>query len=184
MVRQRQCCHTNKLQNGSRTFRQRISRVGQYLWREWGRPILPVLFVGLMVRGAVADWNDVPSGSMMPTIVEGDRIFVNKLAYGLRIPLTTTWLYEWDGPQRGDVVVLLSPADGKRLVKRVIGQSGDVLELRNNHLRINGQPVVVDSLHSQQQFQLDDGTPFATIRLQRDTRSATASDFDYTRIAE
>ena len=158
MIRKIQNNLTEDYQSAPRSLTRRLRRLGQYLWREWGRPILPIIIIGLLVRGAIADWNDVPTGSMIPTIVEGDRIFVNKLAYGLRVPLTTTWLSQWDGPERGEIVVLLSPADGKRLVKRVVGQPGDVLELRNNRLLINGVPVAVNSSHEQQHMLLDDGT--------------------------
>ena len=93
-------------------------------------------------RSAIADWNIVPSGSMNPTIIEGDRIFVNKLAYGLRVPFTTWYVGHWAEPNRGDVVVFRSPADGQRLVKRVAGLAGDTVELIDNQLFINGQPAI------------------------------------------
>src|ERR1017187_6512279 len=113
--------------------------------RYWGRKeIRWWLVIGLVVfsiRSSLADWNDVPSGSMRPTILEGDRIFVNKLAYDLKVPFTTRHIAEWSNPQRGDIVVFFSPHDEKRLVKRVIGLPGDTIELRNNALVINGQPV-------------------------------------------
>ncbi len=102
-----------------------------------------VLMVGLAFsfRSAIADWNDVPTGSMKPTILIGDRIFVNKLAYDLKIPFTQTRIATWDAPKRGDIVTCWSPADGARLVKRVVGVPGDILEMRNSQLIINGQPV-------------------------------------------
>jgi len=93
------------------------------------------------LRSAVADWNDVPSGSMMPTILVGDRIFINKLAYDLKVPFTTWHIAKWGDPQRGDIIVFPSPADGIRLVKRVVAVPGDRLELRNDHLFINSQPA-------------------------------------------
>jgi signal peptidase I len=93
------------------------------------------------IRSSLADWNDVPTGSMKPTILEGDRVFVNKLAYDLKVPFTTWHIAEWSNPQRGDIVVFFSPKDGTRLVKRVIGLPGDTVELRNEQLVINGQPV-------------------------------------------
>jgi signal peptidase I len=91
-----------------------------------------------MFRSAIADWNDVPSGSMRPTIIEGDRIYVNKLAYDIRVPLTHISLRHLDEPHRGDVVIFDSKAADTRLVKRVIGVPGDVVEIRNNKLIING----------------------------------------------
>jgi len=93
------------------------------------------------IRSSLADWNDVPTGSMKPTILEGDRVYVNKLAYDLKVPFTTWHLAQWDNPQRGDIVVFYSPHDGKRLVKRVIGLPGDTIELRNDRLVLNGNPV-------------------------------------------
>jgi len=110
-------------------------------WKKEIRPLLILAVVLFAVRSSLADWNDVPSGSMRPTILEGDRIFVNKLAYDLKVPFTTWHLAEWSNPQRGDIVVFFSPHDGKRLVKRVIGLPGDTIELRNNQLVINGTPV-------------------------------------------
>lgn len=118
------------------------------IWREWIRPLLIVVVVLCSFRSAVADWNDVPTGSMKPSIVEGDRIFVNKLAYGLRVPFTSWLIAEWSGPQRGDIVVFSSPADGKRLVKRVIGLPGDKIRLRKNRLFINGQAVEYEPLNA------------------------------------
>jgi signal peptidase I len=110
-------------------------------WRQEIRPLLIMAVVLFSIRSSLADWNDVPTGSMKPTILEGDRVFVNKLAYDLKVPFTTWHITAWDNPQRGDIVVFFSPHDGQRLVKRVIGLPGDTVELRNEQLVINGQPV-------------------------------------------
>jgi signal peptidase I len=115
------------------------------LWREW-RPVLVTILILTAVRSAVADWNDVPSGSMNPTIVEGDRVFVNKLAYDLKVPFTTWHVAQWSNPKRGDVVVFFSPADGLRLVKRVIGLPGDTVQLVNDRLFVNGIPASYEAL--------------------------------------
>ena len=114
-------------------------------WRNELRPILVMALVVFSIRSSLADWNDVPSGSMKPTILEGDRVWVNKVAYDLKVPFTTWHLAEWANPMRGDIVVFYSPYDGKRLVKRVIGLPGDTLELRNNRLVLNGSPVSYES---------------------------------------
>jgi len=108
------------------------------IWRDWVKPLLVVSFVLGTFRSAVADWNDVPTGSMLPTILEGDRVFVNKLAYDLKVPFTLLRVREWRDPARGEVVVFFSPHDGKRLVKRVIGTPGDRVEMRNRVLYVNG----------------------------------------------
>lgn len=106
-------------------------------WRELrGVAIFVVLMV--MFRSAVADWSDVPTGSMKPTIIEGDRIFVNKLAYDLRLPLTHISLWRLAEPQRGDIIVFDSGELDLRLVKRVIGLPGDVVEIRQDIVHING----------------------------------------------
>jgi signal peptidase I len=123
-------------------FRSRLL----HWWRKEIRSLLILALVLFAVRSSLADWNDVPTGSMKPTIFEGDRVYVNKLAYDLKVPFTTVHLAEWGNPRRGDIVVFYSPHDGKRLVKRVIGLPGDTLELRHNGLIINGQPVEYKSL--------------------------------------
>ena len=114
------------------------------------RVFLLMILIVSSLRSALADWNDVPTGSMKPTIQEGDRVVVNKLAYDLKIPFTTINVFKWGDPQRGDIVVLFSPADGIRLVKRVVAVPGDEVELRDNQLFVNGQlakqsPVGVDN---------------------------------------
>lgn len=117
------------------TLAKRLKKI----WHELAVPVLVTAVVLFTFRSAVADWNDVPTGSMKPTLIEGDRIFVNKLAFGIRVPFTLEWITRWDGPARGDVVVFFSPApDGTRLVKRAIGVPGDVIELRENRLVVNG----------------------------------------------
>src|SRR5688500_5649188 len=105
------------------------------------RSFVFVVLLVLSFRSSIADWNDVPTGSMKPSILEGDRIYVNKLAYDLKVPFTTWHVAEWDSPERGEVVVFFSPQDGIRLVKRVIGVPGDVVEMRNNRLYVNGLPA-------------------------------------------
>ncbi len=113
----------------------------QKFWRDIGKPFLVILVVVGSFRSAVADWNDVPTGSMKPAILEGERIFVNKLAYDLRVPFTGWRVLEWAEPQRGDVVIFFSPGDDTRMVKRVVGVPGDRIEMTNNHLLVNGQPA-------------------------------------------
>jgi signal peptidase I len=107
-------------------------------WKNWLRPlVLPFLLI-TAAKSALADINYVPSGSMQPTILCGDVVFINKLAYDLRVPFTTARLARWADPARGDIVVCFAPDDGTRLVKRVAALPGDTLELRQNALYING----------------------------------------------
>ena len=117
-----------------------------------------IFFVLMMVfRSALADWMFVPTGSMNPTIVEGDRILVNKVAFGLRIPFSTVRLTQGDDPRRGDVVIFASPKDGTTLVKRVIGVPGDTVSMRDEQLIVNG--AVIEYKDSAQD---DDDLPDAT----------------------
>jgi len=126
-------------------FRFRI----RHWWRQEIRPLLILVLIMFSIRSSLADWNDVPSGSMQPTILVGDRIFVNKLAYDFKVPFTTWHLAQWANPQRGDIVVFYSPRDGTRLVKRVVGLPGDTVELRSDQLIINRQPVNYTPLNTE-----------------------------------
>lgn len=130
------------IENVDKKWRRR-SRI---LWLEWVKPLLIIGLVMFSFRSAVADWNDVPTGSMKPTIIEGDRIFINKVAYDLKFPFTRWRLAQWDDPKWGDVVVLRSPEDSKRLVKRVVGLPGDFIEISGTYLFRNGDPAVYSRL--------------------------------------
>ncbi len=121
-----------------------LKKTGRYLWLEWIRPGLVIAAVVLPLKSAIADWNWVPSGSMKPTIMEGDLVFVNKLAYDLKVPFTYWRLAQWDQPRHGDIVVFFSPKDGTRLVKRVVGFPGDTIEMKNNVLWLNGRQMNYD----------------------------------------
>jgi len=110
---------------------------GQNIWRDW-KGFIVFIFIMVMFRSAVADWNQVPSGSMLPSILIGDRVIVDKLAYDLRVPLTLMRIAQWDNPKRSDIVTFESPKDGLLLIKRVIGIPGDIVSLKDNRLSING----------------------------------------------
>ena len=102
-----------------------------------------LLLIGLMFvfRSAVADWNLVPSSSMNPTLIAGDRVVINKLAYSLRVPFTLKHVAQWASPLRGDVITFDSPADELNLIKRVVAVAGDTVEMRDNQVSVNGQLV-------------------------------------------
>lgn len=125
-------------------------------WKEWRVTLFFVVFVLVPMKSSFADWNWVPTGSMNPTILEGDLVYVNKLAYDLRVPLTFHRLTRWADPDKGDVVVVFSPEDGTRLVKRVIATPGDSVSMRDNHLFINGQSLRYEELAAEFYAGLDD----------------------------
>jgi signal peptidase I len=106
-------------------------------WREYRGFVLFIVLM-IMFRSALADWNVVPTGSMKPTIIEGDRLLVNKLAYDFKVPLTHISIYRFADPKRGEIIIFDSKAADTRLVKRVIGLPGDTVEMRDNQLIING----------------------------------------------
>ena len=121
------------------------------LWIEW-RGFLLFIAVMLLFRSTIADWNQVPSGSMEPTLLVGDRILVDKMAYDLRVPFTLRRIAQWAHPRRGDIVIFPSPLKAncppsepscptttQTWVKRVVGLPGDVVELRFNRLIVNGE---------------------------------------------
>ena len=89
-------------------------------------------------RLAIADWNPIPTGSMRPNILEGDVVLVNRVAYDFKLPLSGVALFSIDNPERGDVITFTSPTDGIRLIKRLVALPGDVVEMRNEVLTING----------------------------------------------
>ncbi len=109
-------------------------------WKEY-RSLIVFIVLMLFFRSAIADWNDVPTGSMQPTIVEGDRILVNKMAYDIRVPFTQHSLLKIADPQVNDIVIFESEVADKRLVKRVMAVPGDVISMHNNKLQINGQSL-------------------------------------------
>lgn len=110
-------------------------------WLRETRGLLLILLLMGIARTSFANHYMVPSGSMQPTLEPGDRVAVDMSAYGLRVPFTDLQLVERGTPQRGDVVVFKSPADGTRLIKRVVAVAGDTVQLAGGHLRINGRAM-------------------------------------------
>ena len=98
----------------------------------------------MSARSSLADHYLVPTGSMLPTVEIDDHILVNKAAYGLRVPFSSTYLTRFDGPAIGDVVVLDAPDEDKVLLKRVVGVPGTRVEVRGGQLRIDGKPAPVE----------------------------------------
>ena len=129
------------------------------LWRGFLRPLLVLLLIITALRSSLLDWNDVPTGSMEPTILVGDRIVVNKLAYGLNLPFNgpaiaipftgqQVWNpldflpgFYYSEPDRGDIVTFWNPESEIRMVKRIVGVPGDTVSMRpaDEPLRVNGK---------------------------------------------
>jgi signal peptidase I len=109
---------------------------------EYSRSFFPVLLFVLVIRSFIFEPFRIPSGSMMPTLLEGDFIFVKKFAYGLRLPVTETKIIETGEPERGDVVVFRLPSDPSvNYIKRIVGLPGDEIVYARQRLTINGKPM-------------------------------------------
>ncbi len=110
--------------------------------REYAQAILLALVLALFIRTFIVQAFKIPSGSMIPTLLVGDHILVNKFIYGVRNPLTReTWI-PFKTPQRGDVIVFIYPLDRhKDFIKRVIGIGGDIVEIINKQVYVNGRPL-------------------------------------------
>ena len=112
---------------------------------EYSRSFFPVLLIVLVIRSFVFEPFRIPSGSMMPTLLQGDFIFVKKFAYGLRLPVSETKVLETGSPERGDVVVFRLPASPNvNYIKRVIGLPGDEIRYERHRLVINGEQVELE----------------------------------------
>jgi len=123
----------------------------QKFWQN-NKGILLGLFLLLFFRSAIADWYHVPSSSMEPNVLIGDRVWVNKLAYDVKVPFSDINLNRHAEPEVGDVIVFQSKAANNRLIKRVIGLPGDKIAMQDNRLLVNGQPVPIERLDEQQWF--------------------------------
>lgn len=133
------------------------------LWVE-NRGFILFLFLFGLFRTAIADWNPIPSGSMRPSLLEGDVVLVNRVAYDLKIPLTNIPLVQMGEPQRGDIVVFYSPKDGTRLIKRLVALPGDTVQMRKGVLIINGEAAQY-SEGVQVQEPIDGASPLPALRL-------------------
>ena len=109
-------------------------------WRDLYRFVAIVLGL-ILLRSCIADWHHVPSNSMFPTIHGGDRVLVNRLAFGLHMPLTNQFIVRWNQPKRGDIVTFHLASDPTLLIKRVAAVPGDLVFMRSGWLVINGEPA-------------------------------------------
>lgn len=109
--------------------------------REWVESIIIAFILAMIIRAFLVQAFKIPTGSMRPTLMEGDIILVNKFIYGAKIPFTNFRLPALTGPKRGDVIVFIYPQDDKKdFIKRLVGLPGETVEIKNGAIYINGKP--------------------------------------------
>ncbi len=125
----------------------RQSVLKQPWWLEYSAGFFPVILTVFVLRSFVAEPFKIPSGSMMPTLVTGDFILVNKFEYGIRLPVINQKILANRSPKRGDIIVFRYPKDESiDYIKRVVGRPGDTVAYLNKQLSINGKPVPTQAL--------------------------------------
>jgi signal peptidase I len=133
------------------------------VFREYFEAILIAVLLALFIRTFVVQAFKIPSGSMLPTLLIGDHLLVNKFSYGVRVPFSGNLLIPVGQPERGDVVVFRYPKDKTiDYIKRVIGQPGDTVEIRTKKVFVNGEPYVDPHAH------ITSGTMLAAATSPRD----------------
>ncbi len=133
-------------ERGSKTG-SRLRRIGSELLILAG-----VVIVSLAARSALADHYYIPSESMEHSLLVGDRVLVDKTAYGLRLPFTDIKLLSGGTPQRGEIVIFDSPESGVRLIKRIVAVGGDEVSVRNGKLTVNGNPIEAENAENIEVF--------------------------------
>ncbi len=117
-----------------------------WLWREikeWTEAIVVAAVLAVIIRTFIFQVYKIPSGSMIPTLMIGDRVIAIKYPYGPRIPFTHIKLPKWKDPKRGDVIVFLYPEDPKKhFVKRLIAKGGETVEIKSGTVFVNGRPLL------------------------------------------
>ncbi|AYH44719.1 signal peptidase I [Azoarcus sp. DN11] len=158
-------------------------------WVEYGASFFPVILIVFGLRSFIVEPFKIPSGSMIPTLLVGDFILVNKWTYGIRLPVINKKIIEVNKPRRGDVMVFRYPADPSMdYIKRVVGLPGDKIEYIDKHLRINGEPVAMspqddylhpDRLYYSPRFSEKLGTVEHSVLIERDVPPFVPQVLDY-----
>jgi signal peptidase I len=122
--------------------KQRVADAKEPVWVEYGASFFPVILAVFFLRSFLFEPFKIPSGSMLPTLLVGDFILVNKYTYGIRLPVINKKIVEINSPKRGDVVVFRYPVDPSLdYIKRIVGLPGDKVAYQNKRLTINGKPM-------------------------------------------
>lgn len=138
--RKRQMQSSYEEKYGSGSGQRKKSRYGEPWYVDYSKAFFPVLLIVLILRSFVAEPFRIPSGSMMPTLLHGDFILVNKFSYGLRLPVLHTKILQNGLPGRGDVIVFRYPEnEALDYIKRVVGLPGDTIEYKSKMLYVNGE---------------------------------------------
>ncbi|MCL2636618.1 MAG: signal peptidase I, partial [Betaproteobacteria bacterium] len=137
--------------------KQRPAGAKEPLWVAWGADFFPVILFVFFLRSFIVEPFKIPSGSMIPTLLVGDFILVNKYTYGIRLPVINKKIVSLNEPQRGDVMVFRYPENPSLdYIKRVIGVPGDVVSYQDKRLTVNGEPVettrIDDYLHPERLY--------------------------------
>lgn len=160
-----------------RAVQKSIERPRDPVLIEYSRSLFPVLLIVLLFRSFLFEPFKIPSGSMIPTLLVGDFIVVNKFAYGLRLPVAHTRIVPMGEPERGDVVVFRYPVDSKvNFIKRLVGLPGDTITYRDKQLYVNGERA---TLQDQGRFGSNDvkcATPRSDAMRMTETLGAVSHD--------
>ena len=153
---------------------------------EFFASLFPILFIVLFIRSFIVEPFRIPSGSMIPTLLVGDFILVNKYKYGIRVPLTNELIFKNNYPNRGDVIVFQFPENTNiNYIKRVVGIPGDKIEYINKTLFVNGKPLQLKTINNLDSYNLNSSN--GTIYLENNgtkeysilNNSVRAIDFQY-----
>ena len=160
-----------------RAVRKELQRPREPVLVEYSRSLFPILLIVLLFRSFLFEPFKIPSGSMIPTLLIGDFIVVNKFAYGLRLPVVNRKIVPVGEPERGDVVVFRYPVDPKvNFIKRMVGLPGDTITYRDKQLFINGEALAAVGLGRYASSEIKCDTPRADAMRVREALGAVTHD--------